>query len=239
MHTIKSALREWLIALSLDISKNIRYDRLSRKILKNYLSPNSNCIDVGANKGEFTKCFLKYAPKGHHLAFEPLPHLYSYLSKFYPQIDVHDFALSDVAGVAEFHHITNAEEYSGLKIREYRVLDPIIKQLSIKTARLDDFVSFPIDLIKIDVEGAEYLVLKGSTETLQKYGPLLIFEFGIGASDYYGTDPLELYNFLVAEHGYHIFTLSDFLKNRDALKIEQFKSYYDSNSEYYFVARKH
>jgi FkbM family methyltransferase len=181
---------------------------------------------------------LKYAPNGNHLAFEPLPHLYAQLNKTYPQVKVYDYALSDKIDQVTFNHVTNAEEYSGLKIRKYNISNPIIQQIQVKTAPLDDFVTSPIDFIKIDVEGAEYSVLKGAAQTLKKYAPLLIFEFGQGASEYYGTNPIDLFHFLVKDHRYHIFTLKEFIDNKTSLSLTQFISHYENNSEYYFVASK-
>jgi hypothetical protein len=79
MNFVKESLREILISLHLDLTKNLKYDRLTRKILKNQLEVNFNCIDVGCHKGEILDLMLKYAPEGEHYAFEPIPYLYQEL----------------------------------------------------------------------------------------------------------------------------------------------------------------
>ena len=50
-------------------------DDLMDKIIERVTSPDSNCIDVGAHRGRFLRTFVRCAPGGQHLAFEPLPDL--------------------------------------------------------------------------------------------------------------------------------------------------------------------
>ena len=52
-----------------------------------------------------------------------------------------------------------------------------------------------IDFIKIDVEGAEFLVLSGAKNILLKSKPVVVFEYGLGASDFYGTDPEMMFGY--------------------------------------------
>jgi hypothetical protein len=94
---------------------------------------------------------------------------------------------------------------------------------------------FSVDLIKIDVEGGEMDVLKGSTSLLAQDKPMLIFEFGKGASEYYGTMPHHMFELLDA-YNYSIRTLEGFWKKTTALDSEQLKMIYESGSDYYFVA---
>jgi hypothetical protein len=79
MNPLKQNLRDLLVTLNIDLTKNLEYDRLTRKIIASHLRPDSNCIDVGCHKGEILDLMLKYAPNGTLYAFEPLPHLYSAL----------------------------------------------------------------------------------------------------------------------------------------------------------------
>jgi hypothetical protein len=56
-----------------------------------------------------------------------------------------------------------------------------------------------IDLIKIDVEGAELAVLKGSRAILERYRPILLVEIHFG----YGWEPDTLYK-LLQKFGYSL-----------------------------------
>ncbi|GAB4290775.1 MAG: hypothetical protein Kow0068_16160 [Marinilabiliales bacterium] len=93
-----------------------------------------------------------------------------------------------------------------------------------------------IHLIKIDVEGAELGVIKGAKNLLKNNKPIVIFECGKGASDYYGTSPIDLYNFISDETGLKIYTLQSFLYNKKPINKVEFVNYFNTNKEYYFIA---
>ncbi len=106
------------------------------------------------------------------------------------------------------------------------------------TLRLDDFLDaqYKVGLIKIDVEGAEFLVLSGSKNTLLQSRPVVIFEYGLGASNYYDTQPEMMFGFFDKEVKYQIFLIEDYLKGRPALTQEAFARQYHERTNYYFVA---
>ena len=196
MDTLKNIIKELLILLRLDVTKNLKYDRLTRIILKSYLKRGFNCVDVGCHKGEILNYMLKYSPDGKHYGFEPIPYLFKELkTKYENQASIYPYALSDTSGETTFHLVKNAPAYSGIKKRQYNVAMPQIEEIIVELKTLDDIVGpdVEIHLIKIDVEGAEFGVLKGATNILKNYTPLIIFECGIGASEFYGTTPSDLY----------------------------------------------
>lgn len=240
---IKGMVRETLITLHLDLTKNLKYDRLTRKILKDYLKPNFNCIDIGCHKGEILDIMLKYSGNGNHWAFEPIPDLFSKLKSNYidGKVNVFPYALSDKTGSTTFNLVKNAPAYSGIKQRRYDIENPEIEKINVELARLDDLISsdVQINFVKIDVEGGELDVIKGGTNMLKSSKPLILFEFGKGASDYYGTTPQDMYDLLVDNIGLNIFTLKDFVNKKEKLSLEKFQEHFDTNSEYYFVAHSH
>ena len=116
MNLIKDTLREVLISLQLDLTKNLKYDRLTRAILKKSLKDNDNCIDVDCHKGEILDLMLAHAPNGKHYAFEPIPSLFDALKKKYShKAEVFPYALSDKSGETTFQLVKNAPAYSGIK----------------------------------------------------------------------------------------------------------------------------
>ncbi|MFM7233962.1 MAG: FkbM family methyltransferase [Flavobacteriales bacterium] len=236
---LKSAIRQLLVNLQLPLTRNLKYDILTKKILHRELHSDSHCIDVGAHKGEILDLLLAFAPNGKHTAFEPIPQLYSSLQKNYlPRVSVYPFALSNRTGSMLFNVVVDDPAYSGLQRRSYKSNNPIIEAIEVDVRMLDDVMKdcgHKIHLIKIDVEGGELDVLKGASRILAADKPLLIFEFGKGASEYYGTMPHHMHELLQA-HGYELRTLDDYWKNRAALNAEELKSVYDNGSDYYFVA---
>jgi len=237
---MKSLLRNLLNLLHIDLTMNLKYDRLSKLIIKNYLNNSSNCIDIGCHKGEILELLIKKAPNGIHFGFEPLPNFYSDLKKKFSskKINILPYALGDENKEVVFHYVKNAPAYSGLKKRDYDKIKPDIEQIKVQQKRLDDCISenTTIDFIKIDVEGAEFQVLKGAQRILKNNKPLILFEFGMGASNFYGTKPKDLFEFL-NDVNYNIYTLDDFVDKKNPLTIEKFSKKYESNEEYYFVAK--
>lgn len=236
---IKNLIRQALIALGIPLTRNIRYDILTKKILQAHLKSNSNCIDVGAHKGEILDLFFRYAPSGKHLAFEPIPQFYKELQRDFGQrMTVYPFALGSRTGKALFNHVVNAPAYSGLQQRTYKEANPRIEHIEVDVIRLDELTQdlpSPIDLIKIDVEGGELDVLKGAQNLLKRDQPLLIFEFGKGASEYYGTMPHHMLDLLGAL-GYRIWTIGGYCRKETALSAEKLETIYSTGTDYYFIA---
>ncbi|MGB7722178.1 MAG: FkbM family methyltransferase [Bryobacteraceae bacterium] len=83
----------------------------------------------------------------------------------------------------------------GLAVTTYRVrarpLDDIVEESGV--AR--------VDAIRIDVEGAEYLVLKGAHETLERYHPEIIVELVERQLQAMGTSTAQVVA-LLRSHGY-------------------------------------
>ena len=179
-------------------------------VLMAVLPRDGHAIDVGAHSGAVLREIVRVAPEGRHIAYEPLPHCTESLRRNFPQVDVREAALSDQNGTTSFIHVEAAPEYSGMRERTYPgAEDSPRRLLTVRTERLDD--SLPADvrpsLIKIDVEGAELLVMRGAVETLRRYRPTVIFEHGIGASERYGYGPQDVHDLLCQELDMRIFDL--------------------------------
>lgn len=236
--SVKNLVRKTLQALHLDLTKNLEYDRLTSVILKRVLKPHSNCVDVGCHKGEILTEILKLAPRGNHHAFEPIPIFYKELKTQFPRVNIHPYALADSSGKSDFKFVENAPAYSGLKERSYAIKNPKISTISVDLRQMDEVLTKKdeIDLIKIDVEGAEYGVLKGAEKIIAQNKPIIIFEFGKGASDKYGTTPQMIFDLLSGSHKLKINTLKNFVKHKSPLNRGTFEKLYEDNEEYYFIA---
>ncbi len=237
---IKNIIRTALNLLHIDLTKNLEYDRLTAAIMKKVLKPDSNCVDVGCHKGEILMAMLKDAPRGKHFGFEPIPYLYQNLKKhFEGKATILPYALAEKNGTSTFQLVKNAPAYSGIKKRKYEVDNPDIEEIEVQLKKLDDVIpkSTKINLIKIDVEGAELGVLKGAANLIERDKPYVIFEFGLGASDFYGTQPGDIYRFF-STRGLAVSTLKTFIKKGNPLTLEEFIRLYQENKEYYFIAHQ-
>lgn len=237
---MKETLKRIIKKIPIPLTKNHKYDLLTTRIIKKTCQEHSNCIDVGCHTGEILDTILKYAPKGQQYCFEPLPHLYDGLVKKYTQDNCHFYkvALSDETGTATFNYVVSSPAYSGFRPREYGRPTEEEQKITVQTELLDNIIpkDVKIDLIKIDVEGAEMQVFKGAKETIKRNKPILVFEHGMGAADYYGTRPEEVYDFLVTACGLNISLLDSYAKKGTPLTKAELVRQFEERINYYFIA---
>ncbi len=237
---VKQIIKDILVAVNLPVTRNLKYDRYTQRIMKKVLKKNSNCVDIGCHKGEILDTILKFSPEGKHFAFEPIPVLAENLKEKYKDqnISVHSLALYDKKGKTTFNYVVSDPAYSGIRKRKYATKDVQISEMIVNTDLLDNIVpgNECIDFVKIDVEGAEFGVLKGGIKTINRCKPTIIFEFGLGAADYYDTKPDELFTFLTKDCGLFISTLRGFLYQKPTLTMKEFAGFFTNGKEYYFVA---
>ena len=234
-------LKQILALLNLSLTRNQKYDACTRKIISQTIHKDSTCIDIGCHTGEILDLMIAGAPSGKKIGFEPIPELYNQLLEKYKNnasISIYDVALYDECGTTSFQHVVNSPAYSGIKKRNYDGQNVKIEQITVKTNLLDNIIpsTMKVDLIKIDVEGAEFNVLKGAKTTIIRNKPVIIFEFGLGAADYYNSKPNELFDFLCGTCGMKLATLKGFLKKSAPLKEDDFKMLFEKGKEYYFVS---
>ncbi len=225
--------------LPIAFTQNQRYDAQTIRIMRRVCHKNANCVDVGCHKGEMLDKILTFAPQGQHFCFEPLPHLFEGLiQKKYPtNCHFYNLALSYEKGETSFNYVISNPSYSGLLRRRYDRPDEKDTLITVKTDLLDNIIplDMPISFIKIDVEGGEMFVLKGAEKTIKRCRPIIVFEYGLGASDIYGTTPEQIYDFM-AQCNMHISLMKNWLNNTPPLSIAEFKKQFYESKNYYFIA---
>ena len=223
------------------MDQNSIYDIQTTQVMQRVLTPDSNCIDIGCHKGVFLDEILKLSPTGAHFGFEPIPELYEALVikyEKYSNVRIRYTALSDVSGKLPFKHVVSNPGFSGLKERQYSRIENI-KEISVQAALLDESIpdNLKISFIKIDVEGAELQVMRGAIKTLIRCQPVVVFEHGIGAADYYKTEPEMVFD-LLQNCDLHCFTMEQWLTSsgeRNLSRIE-FADQFRSGRNFYFMA---
>lgn len=236
---IKEILKKLLIWIPIPVTKNHKYDIQTKKIIGR-LPKNANTIDVGCHKGEIMDLLLHTAPNGKHFGVEPIPEQFKYLTEKYQDKDnvsLLNIAASDEKSESTFNHVVSNPAYSGLRRRDYDNPDEKDETIIVQTDRLDDRIKLdiPIHFIKIDVEGAELQVLKGTEGIIKKHKPIVVFEHGMGASNHYGTTPTDVYTFF-EKVGMKISTMTNYLGGKDAFTLQAFEEQYHKAKNYYFIA---
>jgi len=218
-------------------SQNVKYDRELIEVLRRSLRKDSNCIDVGCYRGDILRQMIKLAPQGSHLAFEPVPENFQYLTRAFPGARVLNLALSDKVGEATFNVVVGRTARSGLRKVEYPDPKQEVRQVQVHVDTLDNVVgSKRVDFIKVDVEGAEVRVLRGGRELIRRDRPMLVFEHGHERAKYFGDKPEELFDLLAGELGLAVSLMERWLHGAAPMARDEFCGHVYQKMDFCFVA---
>lgn len=134
-----------------------------------------HALDIGANIGFMTSYFGKRWE--NTTAFEPTPSIFKCLKKNcegHNNIDLKNFAISDQTGDLLF--AINPKSEINQLISSKNVLKKNWSAIKVPTVKIDDLKFSNIDMIKIDVEGHEFNVIKGAENTIKNQRPLIAIE---------------------------------------------------------------
>lgn len=190
------------------------YDSITLNTLKNNIKPGDIVYDLGANEGYLSIISSIYAgSNGIVYAFEPMPKNFEKLtthvkSNNIKNIKVFDLAVSDSNGEIEF---SDTDDLAGNTLisnsPKFSISD---KRIKVQTITLDEFCeknSEPLpNLIKIDVEGAEFKVLQGAAGVIKKSKPVII----LATHDYHVPGVKNDCIAFLSELGYKHFSLNNY-----------------------------
>jgi FkbM family methyltransferase len=167
-------------------------------------------VDAGANQGEFSIAAAKVAHQGKIIAFEPVS---EYRQRLLANIQLNDFknvqviaaALGEQEGLLPIYdqpeNFTDGTRHEGLptlfatesrhharEVVPVRRLDDVVRELGVSR----------VDIIKLDIEGAEWIALRGAINTITSYRPTLILEIGRETCRAAGYEPEALVEWLTS-----------------------------------------
>ncbi len=205
-------------------------DRL-QNLYMGVLREGDACIDIGAHTGRHALPMSCAVGRGRVAAFEPNPAIAERLRSRLQilaasNVTVHEVALSDEAGQAEFVIALERPEESGLKERVYN--GPTrLEKVQVKLEKLDSMALGEPRFIKLDTEGAEYKVLLGARDTIARARPVVAFEFGLQSYGAYGVDPNDVFTYFESL-GYEMFSIhGDLLAQHEFVEASRVQSYWD------------
>ena len=163
----------------------ISNDVMARQLLERLCEDGKIFVDVGCHIGSVVAGVSRHSKPSKILAVEAIADKVVALRKKFPELELHECAVSDEEGEVEFTIDLDRSGYSSL--------DPALKERSaatktvrVKMTMMDTIMPHQgIDVIKIDVEGAELGVLRGSEALTKGSRPVYMFESGPVAMDAY------------------------------------------------------
>jgi FkbM family methyltransferase len=173
--------------------------------LSKFIPEGGVIFDVGAHFGYLSKEFCRIHDGSCKVyCFEPVEYTYSILSRImaaYPNAVIENIALSDKAGTERISIPVKESGNLGIGLSHFgaeTVRDYIIEP--IRTVMLDDYVHRHglerLDFIKCDVEGAELLVFKGGSQSLDRFRPVIYTELNDSFTQRLGYRAEDLFSFL-------------------------------------------
>jgi FkbM family methyltransferase len=151
---------------------------------RSWLTPDSTFYDVGGNVGYFSFVASTVITRGRILAFEPMAANLAIFEEHLrrnrrrrgvDRITLIPCAVADREKTVQFTNdpvLTGSNTYVQSKF-----LKPTVEKIDVRCVSIDGLVAQgnpPPDVIKIDVEGAEFDVLRGAEQTLRAHRPHLL-----------------------------------------------------------------
>ncbi len=170
-------------------------DHLAMHLIGRLCAPGKTFIDIGAHIGSVVSSVQTHVPSATIIAIEPIPEKVAHLRRSFPTVQVHQVALGNSEGNVKFFINTRRSGYSSLS-RPTDIEAGRIVEITVAMTRLDQLVdSNAVDAIKIDVEGAELDVLRGSVGTITRNRPIIMYESGPPANGQIGSEKTPQWQF--------------------------------------------
>jgi FkbM family methyltransferase len=161
------------------------YDVAGISFIKQQLKPGDVFLDIGANIGTYSLSASARLSKKHGgrvYAFEPVPRIFEKLKQNIALNGVENIMLNQLAVYSEpstLELYVSSEENIGMSSIFHHDTESG-EVAKVEAIRMDDFIEEnqveKVDLVKIDIEGAELFALKGMTRTIEKFKPVFLIE---------------------------------------------------------------
>jgi FkbM family methyltransferase len=188
------------------------YEPRTVEVIGDLLQPGMTFFDIGANMGQYTLLAAGKNCKVH--SFEPAPAMFEFLNEnvqpVKERVRINKIALSNTEEpvtlfMAKPHNVgaTSFTDQYGASGETFEVPCTTIDNYMEKNGIAR------IDVMKMDVEGAESAVLKGAAKLLSGPNPpVIVLEYEESAQRRFGSSCAEMTSLLTA-HGYRLERITD------------------------------
>lgn len=175
--------------------------------LRARLHAGAYCLDIGANVGFFALAFAAHVGTGGRVAaFEANPALVEQVRaqtelNAFTQLTVYHNAVTESGGATLPFYISSNLGKSSLYVDHVDAAQQVVEVAALS---IDEFITREgwarLDVVKIDIEGADVYALLGGAESIARFRPLIAFEFDLDTS----AEAIERLRALFDANGYRL-----------------------------------
>jgi len=204
------------------------YESFCTEIICKYIKKDRVYLDVGANIGWYTTLFQTHCgEKGEVHAFEPVPTTFAELEQNVDlnnnrsRVTLNNFGLGDEECEMDIHVFP---EFPGghaslAANANHRAINIPIKIKTVNRYLSEKQINH-VDFVKVDIEGAELMFLKGATRLFeQKTPPVMLMEMSPETSEALDHKPDDLITFIRSRADYDFFALDEKRRRLIPLKV--------------------
>lgn len=166
--------------------KNGVYEQDNLRFIIDLIREGTHYIDIGANVGLMSIPILKKFERVQVISVEANELTFNYLKKTFEQCSARDrwqlinAAVSDSAGQEVELFVSSANNSAFASIRDTNRVS-FSNVTKVRTVSIDDIWSkgnrFDVSFVKIDIEGADLLALKGGASCIRNCRPSILIEW--------------------------------------------------------------
>ena len=187
------------------------------------------CIDAGANFGWYTTLLRKLCgDSGAVHAFEPVPASYRELERNYKLMGSPGNVVVNQAALGDEEKTLTINLFKGLPTGHASLSDhgrDDAVRFECRMTTLDGYLERngvgQVDFVKVDIEGAEMMFLKGAGKLFeQEVAPVILMEMAVRQTSTFGYKPDDLVQYLAGKADYDFYAVDEM--TREVKKIEGF-----------------
>lgn len=178
-------------------------DTVADALLSRLCRPACTFVDVGAHIGSVLSEVQRHDPSVQLIAIEAMPNKVKAIRRSFPHAIVHSCAVGEGEGTVSFFVDTERSGFSSLAKSNRPGSET--QEVQVEQRRIDTLLPdvVDVDVIKIDVEGAELGALRGAEATIARWRPVVMFESVAEGGLALGYSVGDIFDWFT-EHGYEV-----------------------------------
>lgn len=194
------------------------YEANISRILTKLVEPGATCLDIGGNIGWYTTMFQKLVGKsGKVHSFEPVPPIFETLkqnvalNEFAENVKINNLALGDEEGTVDLHIFPELPHgHASISTFDHKEFISYSSKIITLDSYLETNSVGNVDLVKIDIEGAELMMLKGASKLFkQSKPPVFEIEMALATSRGFGYVPNDLIEYIRSQADYDFYAIDE------------------------------